>query len=67
MNSILGVKSNTKTFLQDYYLDDEIQETIQKRNQYLNNLLFFKQNLININTKKNLLIINNEDNFTNMI
>gem|GEM_PF-4588500 len=41
---------------------------IQKRNQNLSKTWFFKQDLENIKKKdEKILIINNEDDFTNMI
>jgi phenazine biosynthesis protein phzE len=58
-----------KSFLEDYYLDDEVQELVQKRNWNLSKTWFFKQeNSYSKNlTKKKILIINNEDDFTNML
>ncbi len=56
-------------FLENYYLDDEIQELVQKRNWNLSKTWFFKQeNQINKNLlNKKCLIVNNEDDFTNML
>lgn len=62
------VKRNI-SFLSDFYLDDEIQEIVQNRNANLSKTWFFKQdNHINKNLEgKKCLIINNEDDFTNML
>ena len=56
-------------FLENYYLDDEVQELVQSRNSNLSKTWFFKQDWT-INKKlenKSCLIINNEDDFTNML
>ncbi len=68
LNALLWI-TNTKTnFLEKYYLDDEVQELIQIRNQNLSKTWFFKQDFENLEIKKEqILIINNEDDFTNMI
>jgi len=69
-----GAPFNTKgsksiKFLENYYLDDEVQELVQKRNWNLSKTWFFKQeNQINKNLlNKKCLIVNNEDDFTNML
>ena len=67
INSILWIKSDTKKFLDNYYLDDDVQELIQKRNQYLSKFLFYKQEFSKKKINKSILIINNEDDFTNML
>ncbi|MDD3302466.1 MAG: anthranilate synthase family protein [Candidatus Gracilibacteria bacterium] len=68
LNALLGIKKEKRSFLEKYYLDDEVQELIQKRNQNLSKTWFFKQDLENIKKKdEKILIINNEDDFTNMI
>ena len=65
------LKGGTSTikFLENYYLDDEVQELVQKRNWNLSKTWFFKQeNSFSKNLKnKKVLIINNEDDFTNML
>lgn len=68
LNALLWIKKEKRSFLEKYYLDDEVQELIQKRNQNLSKTWFFKQDLENIKKKdEKILIINNEDDFTNMI
>ncbi len=68
-----GEGSRKISFLSEYYLDDEVQELVQKRNQYLSKVWFFKQNnhpqplLSKEGGKLNCLIIDNEDDFTNML
>jgi len=69
LNAIKWQKAKTLKFLDNYYLDDEVQELVQERNQYLSKTWFFRQkNLYSPKLKwKKVLIINNEDDFTNMI
>jgi phenazine biosynthesis protein phzE len=68
LNALLWITNKKTNFLEKYYLDDEIQELIQIRNQNLSKTWFFKQDFGNIESKKEqILIINNEDDFTNMI
>ena len=64
-----GEGSRKISFLSEYYLDDEVQELVQKRNWNLSKTWFFKQeNQINKNLEnKTCLIVNNEDDFTNML
>lgn len=68
LNALLWITNKKTNFLEKYYLDDEVQELIQTRNQNLSKIWFFKQDFGNIESKKEqILIINNEDDFTNMI
>ncbi len=68
LNALLWITNTKKNFLEKYYLDDEVQELIQIRNQNLSKTWFFKQDFENLEIKKEqILIINNEDDFTNMI
>ncbi|MFA5917461.1 MAG: anthranilate synthase family protein [Candidatus Gracilibacteria bacterium] len=68
LNALLGITNPKTNFLEKYYLDDEVQELIQIRNQNLSKTWFFKQDFKNLKIKKEqILIINNEDDFTNMI
>lgn len=67
-----GEGNNKKPFLENYYLDDEVQELVQKRNWNLSKTWFFKQDhpqplLTKEGRKVSCLIINNEDDFTNML
>lgn len=69
LNAILWKKADSISFLKEYYLDDEVQELLQVRNQNLSKIWFFKQEQI-VNKKlenKKCLIVNNEDDFTNML
>ena len=69
LNAINWISTKSENFLEDYYLDDEVQELVQKRNWNLSKTWFFKQDWT-INKKlenKSCLIINNEDDFTNML
>ena len=69
LDSPKGRLFKSNIFLQDYYLDDEVQELVQKRNWNLSKTWFFKQDnsISNILENKKVLIINNEDDFTNML
>lgn len=68
LNALLWITNPKTNFLEKYYLDDEVQELIQIRNQNLSKTWFFKQDFKNLKIKKEqILIINNEDDFTNMI
>jgi phenazine biosynthesis protein phzE len=69
LNAIKWISKPTRKFIWDFYLDDEIQELIQLRNQNLSKTWFFKQeNQINKKlVNKKCLIVNNEDDFTNML
>ena len=71
LNAIAWKKANTLRFLPIYYLDDNVQELLQNRNQDLSKTWFFRQNDDFIKNEildnKKVLIINNEDDFTNMI
>lgn len=67
LNAISWTQNKKISFLEKYYLDDEVQELLQKRNQHLSKTWFFKQDIKIQNRKENILIINNEDDFTNMI
>ena len=62
-------ESKSRKFLEDYYLDDEVQELVQARNWNLSKTWFFKQDnsYSKILKNKKVLIINNEDDFTNML
>jgi len=69
LNAIAWETKPSRKFLWDFYLDDEIQERMQIRNQDLSKTWFFKQD-VQIDEKlewKKVLIINNEDDFTNML
>ena len=69
LNAINWITVKSEKFLENYYLDDEVQELVQKRNWNLSKTWFFKQeNQINKNLlNKKCLIVNNEDDFTNML
>jgi phenazine biosynthesis protein phzE len=69
VNSKKGEVKKSISFLNNFYLDDDVQELVQKRNWNLSKIWFFKQeNYINEKIKgKKCLIINNEDDFTNML
>ncbi len=69
LNAIAWKKPKTLKFCNLYYLDDEVQELVQQRNGNLSKTWFFKQETMEdgkIKWKK-VLIINNEDDFTNML
>ena len=60
----------TSSYTQDFYLDDEIQEILQERNQYLSKLWFFKNSPSqkkSLNKDITIHIINNDDDFTVML
>ncbi len=69
VNAVLWIKKQIPSFTRNYYLDDEVQELVQIRNQNLSKTWFFKQTkTIKEKLKwKNCIIINNEDDFTNMV
>ncbi len=67
-----GRRIKSIKFLEDYYLDDEVQELVQKRNWNLSKTWFFKQDhpqplLSKEGRRYSCLIVNNEDDFTNML
>ena len=69
LNAIAWKKPKTLKFCNLYYLDDEVQELIQQRNGDLSKTWFFKQETMEDEKLKwkKVLIINNEDDFTNML
>ncbi len=69
VNAVLWIRKQMPSFTREYYLDDEVQELVQIRNQNLSKTWFFKQTK-HVNEKlrdKKCVIINNEDDFTNMV